>query len=1501
MSLPGGPADKIGNRYEEAWTVYAMAQVMDEQFTMIRLEPPGVAGMEFWIQRADRLEYHQVKRERSVGASWSLADLHREKVLLHFWQKLADGSAYCVFVSEYPAHELKHLAARAQNAVDWCEFQREFLKAEKKAENFDRLCNYWDDCPPEKAYEALKRIIVRSKEEQDLREAVVMVLRSLVDGPPTHVYTALVQLAKDNIHGQFTAHNIWHHLESPQQGFHRRRWANDLHVLARVKGANDAYLLSQDMATIAGNIIKRDETQGIVQQLTAPESENHTLITGEAGSGKSCTFQQVVEALLEQGTPVLALRLDLLEPTLLPRDIGQQHDLPGSPVTVLGDVAQGQRCVLAIDQFDVMNSASDRYPKFLHCMDALLTELRAYPQMRLLVACRQFELEHDEFIQKLFAKHDLKEPVVVGRLTQAQVRETATTLGWDAWRLSEKQVELLSYPLHLSLLAKVPRSAGATLDFNTANDLYARLWRYKDEALRRRLRGQAVRWVSVLDALCNYMSERQILFAPESTVYGNEFVADAIVSEQVLIKNGRRYAFFHESFFDYAFARQFVAGRREPVPFLQQGTQSLFRREQVRQILAQERAEYLSVDDPRYLSDLKALLTDGGVRSHIKQVVFAVLAELSDPTPSEWQVLAALLDDPASPHQQDVWNILQRSIPWFHLLDSLGVIEQWVTSQDEVRLIQVVMLLATVQRVLPDRVAELVEPFIGKEPWRTHFLSIVFRADLRASRRFLELFLRLIDDGTLDDIITARDTFWSLVSLLPKDHPQWACEAIGHYFQRRFLLTVAAGQANPFEFTSGTTSYIPRGDGIFKACAAGAPVTFVDQLLPFMVVMMQQTVSRKGLPPWRDSVWGWRHYGEGLSVSSELLGAMAQALSQCAADQPEAFAPFASLLRSLEFETAHFLLIRAYAANGARFADEAANYLCESPQHLRIGYTEDVHWTAHELIEAITPHCSPTCFTELEECLLAYYPEHEKRPAGQSSFRYAQFSLLSGITPSRRSEKGARRLAELQRRFGAQTPRAPVPFEQRTGWVESPIPPDAVEKMTDEHWERAMAHYRYEYMDIQPDKPFVGGAFQLSQLLEPQARKDPLRFAQLLCQLPGSVHPFYVDAILRGISDANLDERLVLRVCRYCHDLPGRPCGRWLCEFIGKQASISLPVEILEMVAWYAVEDTEEEQAVWRINENGEQFKTPDDIVSAGDGMARGGAARAIGELIRLDGSRVFSLLPALEALVCDSSISVRACAAQALRAILPQYRELAVVLFQRLCEADDTLLGTWPIASFLYGAVRTHFTGLVPLLERMLCSEKPEANSVAAQTCCLASLIVDDAGNLAHSCMSGTEAQRVGAAKVFAANICSSSHRATCEEALTQLFHDPVAQVRSEAAMCFRHFQAGELEGCSDLVQKFIDSPAFATTPYELLDALERTATKHSSLTCMVCEKFLDIFASEVKDRYSMRGLHATSVGKLILAVYRYSKQEKDEELLIRSLDVIDHLTRLGLLDLKL
>jgi hypothetical protein len=47
-----------------------MTDVMDERAGAICLEPPGAEGegIEFWVQRGDKREYHQVKRQHSAIA-----------------------------------------------------------------------------------------------------------------------------------------------------------------------------------------------------------------------------------------------------------------------------------------------------------------------------------------------------------------------------------------------------------------------------------------------------------------------------------------------------------------------------------------------------------------------------------------------------------------------------------------------------------------------------------------------------------------------------------------------------------------------------------------------------------------------------------------------------------------------------------------------------------------------------------------------------------------------------------------------------------------------------------------------------------------------------------------------------------------------------------------------------------------------------------------------------------------------------------------------------------------------------------------------------------------------------------------------------------------------------------------------------------------------------------------------------------------------------------------
>ncbi len=116
MPLPGGPADKFGNRYEGRWTVSCLAEILDERADSIRLEPPGPEGegVEFWLRKGDIKEYHQVKRQQGSRNHWSISDLERNDVLQTFSKKLSDEKACCVFVSTN-ATELDELCKRAKD------------------------------------------------------------------------------------------------------------------------------------------------------------------------------------------------------------------------------------------------------------------------------------------------------------------------------------------------------------------------------------------------------------------------------------------------------------------------------------------------------------------------------------------------------------------------------------------------------------------------------------------------------------------------------------------------------------------------------------------------------------------------------------------------------------------------------------------------------------------------------------------------------------------------------------------------------------------------------------------------------------------------------------------------------------------------------------------------------------------------------------------------------------------------------------------------------------------------------------------------------------------------------------------------------------------------------------------------------------------------------------------------------------------------------------------
>jgi hypothetical protein len=378
MPLRGGAAAKFGDRYEGQWTVYCLSEILMQEATALRPEVPGEDGFEFWLRRKDAtVEFHQSKRQQTESGQWSLAGLRTAGVLAAVRSRLSeDEDAQCVFASGASAGELSELAERAEGAQSFDEFTSEFLSSNADVRRwFDTLRGYWGTSD-EVTYEYLRRTSVETASERFLRRTVRGRLLSLVaGGTPDTVADVLAQFALESVHQEITEHRIWEHLK--HHDLRPREWSRDISVLQAVNTATNRLLEQlrrESIPTPAGPIvISRVETAAALEHLTAGNRKPGVLLAGAAGAGKSGVLLQVTDTLSELGWPILAFRVDRFsDPNLSADELGIRLGLPGSPAPVLAAIAQGQQCLLVLDQLSAFNKFSqaeaEMFRKFTHLM-----------------------------------------------------------------------------------------------------------------------------------------------------------------------------------------------------------------------------------------------------------------------------------------------------------------------------------------------------------------------------------------------------------------------------------------------------------------------------------------------------------------------------------------------------------------------------------------------------------------------------------------------------------------------------------------------------------------------------------------------------------------------------------------------------------------------------------------------------------------------------------------------------------------------------------------------------------------------------------------------------------------------------------------------------------------------------------------------------------------------------------------------------------------------------
>jgi hypothetical protein len=1517
----GGAADKAGFFHESLWGVRCMVDVLNGEASAIRIEKPGDDGGEFYLQRGGVREHWQAKRQVTGQETWSFKKL--EKVLLFFFDKFRAGES-CVFASVADAPELRMLTENAQAAKkageDLDHFKTHYLD-KKRTAHFEELRNLVGTVSEQETLDFLDSITIHGGREITLEPEFGFRLGVMFQGPWQRTMAALRDLYLRSTHETLTAEDIESYLKTC--GIAKRRGgAPD--ARGRILDVTRGYVEGQRAKLIRRTPIRRSLATEVVAQIQSSPASLDILVTSAAGGGKSACLCQIVEGLQAAGVPVLAFRLDRVEPVPTAIMLGEKLGLGESPAVVLAQAFAGLPVVLVVDQLDCVSSGSGRRPDFFDTVATLRSDvlgLRPHHTIHLLLACRKFDFEHDHRL-KQFASKD--QPIIeLGEFTPEEVNAVLQQEGGDASKLTPAQQAMLRLPQNLSLFidAGLARTENR---FSTPKELCDAYWTEKRKAVSDQRPDFAEHWLPAIQCLARTMSDRQELFVPGAVMdtFPPEFL-ERMASEGVLTWDGKRYGFGHETFFDYCFARTLPHRGRDFVGFLENDAQHLFRRAQLRQVLA-----FLRDDDfATYLANLKALLCSERIRPHLKLLAVDLLATHPQARDEELNVLMPAIESEMSRRRNGtvtpirlidrvsnklfskfqwwqrkqeriastlkltsrIWERFFSSRTLFVVVDRKGLINNWLHSGESWLQDTMCLYLRWQTEENAERVAELLEPFAGKADWCMRLRYVMEGRHLEKSRRFFELFLRLLGDGTLDDAkdrFASNGTFWSMLYGLAEKRPAWCAELTARWLDRQIAV------ANSGTNSAGSPrSFLDDGFGVedlFKS-ARGNPNAFLEFVLPSVLrAAATFTYGEDEEEFSRDRLWPTRIRGEHIGMSESLLGACEAALEVIGQHSPDSLRSFINQLLLPRLYTANHLLMTAYLSNPKTFADEALGLLADEPKRLNCGYSDNAYWHARMVIEKCSPHCTDATFQDIEAVVLAFVSPHERTKEGMRWRGNAAYNLASALAAARLCTTAQTRLAEWKEKF--RKPDGP-PLGIRSYTVVSPIEETSAKHMTDAQWLGAIAKYNTEERARDFEHPERGGALELARMLQKFTQEQPERFAQLALVLPQNSHPYYLSHILRALKDARIPSQAKLSAARRVFAVDHRDCLQSALSLLGSITDAELPDDAVQFIQ-LAAEYPDPEAELWE----GETPYYGGDILTYGINTVRGYSAETIRDLVSADARYLAVFSPTIEKLVVDPSLAVRSCVASTLLAVARHDVPLALEWSSLLFEADDRLLATAYVQRFINQGLREYWSHFSAVIQRMLSSSHEKVKESGGTSACLARLYHVEADALSTAALNGDKHCRLGACEVAKSNLLIADCRAWCETALVRLFSDEILEVRKKAAGCFWHLWRTPdtlLNDFDALIRSFLASPAFADEPTYLLHALEETKHQVPEAVLDVCEALIALCSEETKDIRTSLAADEHTICKLVFTAYA---QLKSQAMQTRALNVIDRMNLEGL-----
>jgi hypothetical protein len=414
--------------------------------------------------------------------------------------------------------------------------------------------------------------------------------------------------------------------------------------------------------------IERKETDQLLNWIKEPLKEDESslaVLVGAPGNGKSVVLKDLLGKLEEEKMLFLGIKADQYysnNKESLEKELGLRDS---SERLIRSLVDKYKTVVIVIDQLDALSQTLSANREYLTTYQTLIHQLLTIDGVRIIVSIRKFDLETDSdftFLKKYKA-------FPLGKLSKDEVNSILNKLE-PTPKIEELLYGLLISPYNLNAFIKIYNSSLNLNVLRSTVDLYKELWNQKIIKQTRFVDLANHKLKSFLYTIVLKMHEKQMIkvsLESFSDAFPKEI--EYLSREGILSISHSSIQFFHQTFYDFVFAKQFCENDKSIFDYTRTKWQSIEIRSMIKMVFGFLR----ETKHDEYIKMLSRFLKNKGIRFHLQLLLIQILASEQNPTHNEYDFVRKRILK--SEKIRDLFVESIQSNKWLSFIISEGLID----------------------------------------------------------------------------------------------------------------------------------------------------------------------------------------------------------------------------------------------------------------------------------------------------------------------------------------------------------------------------------------------------------------------------------------------------------------------------------------------------------------------------------------------------------------------------------------------------------------------------------------------------------------------------------------------------------------------------------------------------------------------------------------------------------------------------------------------------------